>query len=452
MGDPATMFPGTTSSSVTSFNITMTSPNTSVSNITEEERLEYLRHLDAEKWPYIYPVIVYLLILMVIGIIGNSLVFVVYLKNFKPSTTRLFILTLAVFDLLTCSLSIPGVIVELRFHYTFFFPALCKIFRFSRMYFVLVSMFTLIIIAVDRYRKVCRPLQRQYTIRSAGLSILVTNIVAVVLTVLGAVVGGNRTVPTDRKDVFGANCSYDDKYLGTPITKFYSGILFLLFIVCVVLLIVLYSLIGRQVFRHRTFRFKPKKAEGSSSGTQTQTGSTEMQNVPSSSSNKHKVVEKEVSSGYMSEADEKDPASAARGNSMAEVSSEKMSGTDDISLLQIKKQKAPTKPKPKSDSPKEKSNGGKKQSTGKTTFTLFIITVVFIVSFLPFLVLVALWGSNWKFVNSLHGYMFTVFKMLFHSYHINNVINCYVYGFCNPRFRNELKRLLCSRKGSMTLN
>ncbi|XP_067677729.1 cholecystokinin receptor type A-like [Haliotis asinina] len=446
MGDPATMFPVTTSLSVTT-------TNTSVSNITEEERMEYLRHLDAEKWPYIYPVIVYLLILMVIGIIGNSLVFVVYLKNFKPSTTRLFILTLAVFDLLTCSLSIPGVIVELRFHYTFFFPALCKIFRFSRMYFVLVSMFTLIIIAVDRYRKVCRPLQRQYTIRSAGLSILVANIVAVALTVLGAVVGGNRTVPTDREDVFGANCSYDDKYLGTPITKFYSGILFLLFIVCVVLLIVLYSLIGRQVFKHRKFQFKPNKAAGSSSGNQTETASTEMQNVPTPSPAKPKTVENDMSSGYMSGADDKDPSSAASG--MAEISSDKMSGTDQKSLLQVNKEKVPVKPKPKpkSDSSKEKkSNNGKKQSTGKTTFTLFIITVVFIVSFLPFLILVALWGSNWKFVNSLHGYVFTVFKMLFHSYHINNVINCYVYGFCNPRFRNELKRFFCSSKGSLVLN
>jgi len=404
--------------------------------------MDYLHHLDALKWPYIYPVIIYLLVLMLIGIFGNIVVLTVYFKKFKPSTTRLFILTLATFDLLTCSLSIPGVIVELRFHYTFFFPALCKIFRASRMYFVLVSLLTLIIVAVDRFKKVCRPLKPQYTIRSAGYAILATNIVAASLTVLGAVVGGNRSVPTDKEGVEGSNCSYDDDFIGKPITKIYSGILFLIFIVSVILLVVLYSLIGRQVWKHSRFRFNPAKAEPSSSSSQNPTRSTAMKTVSISSPIKYKVQE-EVTSGYCSDAENTKRLDASF--SEIEVGLSNDASSESI-LSDLRGSSKQTKPKPKEKKQKQTTAGGQRQSTSKTTFTLFIITVVFIVSFLPFLILVALWGSNWQFVNNLSGYSFTVYKMFFHSYHVNNVINCYIYGFCNPRFRKECKQLFCSRK------
>lgn len=59
------------------------------------------------------PVTLFMAFLMVIGIVGNVIVFIVYLKRQRKSTPDLYIFNLAILDLLTCTFGIPMEITDL---------------------------------------------------------------------------------------------------------------------------------------------------------------------------------------------------------------------------------------------------------------------------------------------------------------------------------------------------
>jgi hypothetical protein len=97
-------------------------------------------------------VLVYLIILMVIGVFGNLLVLYVYKFRFKRSTSRVFILSLAAFDLMTCLFGMPYHILDMVYPYMFVWDEICKAFSFSLTFTILASIFVLDLIAIDRYR------------------------------------------------------------------------------------------------------------------------------------------------------------------------------------------------------------------------------------------------------------------------------------------------------------
>ena len=77
-------------------------------NISEEERLKYLQELQAQTTLAMIPALIFVILMAVIGIIGNSLVLYVYSRKFILNGTRVFILVIAAFDLVTNVIGIPG--------------------------------------------------------------------------------------------------------------------------------------------------------------------------------------------------------------------------------------------------------------------------------------------------------------------------------------------------------
>ena len=76
----------------------------------------------------------------------------------------------------------------------------------------------------------------------------------------------------------------------------------------------------------------------------------------------------------------------------------------------------------------------------RTTFMLFVLTAVFVVSFLPYLVIVSLRSllelDALVGTLSLNGYHIGI-----RSYFINSAVNPLVYGLCSARFKQECRRL-----------
>ncbi|KAK3598539.1 hypothetical protein CHS0354_005820 [Potamilus streckersoni] len=54
-------------------------------------------------------------ILMLIGFVGNLHVLLIYSFRTKPSNHRIFILCLGVLDMVTCSIGMPFILVDLRY-------------------------------------------------------------------------------------------------------------------------------------------------------------------------------------------------------------------------------------------------------------------------------------------------------------------------------------------------
>ena len=107
------------------------------------------------------PVIVVISIYMVIGLFGNPLVAIYYGCHAKPSPSCHFIVAMAVFDIITCCVSMPLEIVDMRFPYEFPSKAACKILRFVNYFASISSGLVLVAISSDRYRKVCPPYKNQ---------------------------------------------------------------------------------------------------------------------------------------------------------------------------------------------------------------------------------------------------------------------------------------------------
>ena len=85
----------------------------------------------------------------------------------------------------------------------------------------------------------------------------------------------------------------------------------------------------------------------------------------------------------------------------------------------------------------------RKRRPPKSTLMLFAITVVFLLTFIPFLVIVfirQLYGAN--FYPSLNPAEEVFVNILMRSYLVNNVANPIIYGMCNAQFKAEVTKML----------
>lgn len=92
-------------------------------------------------------------IIFVVGVCGNLLVSLAVIRSKQMHTvTNLFILNLAVSDIVMCLISVPLTPLQSFSGHWMFGETLCKLFPFSQGVSVYMSTLTLTIIAVDRYK------------------------------------------------------------------------------------------------------------------------------------------------------------------------------------------------------------------------------------------------------------------------------------------------------------
>jgi len=86
--------------------------------------------LNDEMAALMVPATVYISLLMVLGFVGNLFVCYYYTFQSKRSTNSFFIVVLAVYDLISCSISMPTEIADIEHYYTFENSVACKIPKF----------------------------------------------------------------------------------------------------------------------------------------------------------------------------------------------------------------------------------------------------------------------------------------------------------------------------------
>ncbi|PVD32438.1 hypothetical protein C0Q70_07872 [Pomacea canaliculata] len=198
----------------------------------------------------VLPVILYLAVLLLLGLVGNILSFVVY-RRFKPSSTRTYILTISLLDLSNNVISNPTSIAELCFRYTFDNPWLCRVFRFVKSSQVYSSAFLLVAVALDRHRRVCQSRKKQQEAGDALRASLICVVVGTLLSLPYGAVTGRQTIPTGTGNLTGFMCSVDDQHTSSVLLLSYNAITGLGFTTCVTMIAVSYAQIGCHVWRHR---------------------------------------------------------------------------------------------------------------------------------------------------------------------------------------------------------
>ncbi|KAL4234503.1 hypothetical protein ACF0H5_006146 [Mactra antiquata] len=396
-----------------------------MTTLSEDILFEKLvQYNDAKATLYI-PVIVYMLVLTIVGTFGNILVCCVYCCKPTKSSSHFFILSLAVLDLLTCVIGMPTEITDLRFPYMFYASAACKLLRFVESVTTIGSSMILIAVAVDRFLRICR-LGKMISVRVAKRICVAGLFVGVALSWPACFIFGEATEELE-PGVWGVDCSTDDSMHGTIFPPLYYGFLGLLFICCFIFFSVIYTKIGLQIWRQKKAKIGHKHNRDSDFSAKSSRAFSN-----SSTRESHTTDGEETDKAESPAETGSDPIST--DNSSEQMNNgyhKKKSGSKDRKFSAI-------------SSASVKSGGTTKRTikVTRTTVVLFAVTVAYVISYLPFLILMTIRSLKKDFEDNLTPAQEVVFKFCVKSYFINNAINPVIYSFFNINFRKDAKKMI----------
>lgn len=421
-------------------------------------------------------VMTYLSVLSVVGAAGNGLVLYVYARKKDTLVSTLFILVLAVVDFMTCLVVVPYTIFMEYKDFYIDINVVCKLYLFLITSNIPFSALIMVAIAVDRYFCICHPFLHVMTVARAKVMIaalaafatslgicvsLTFGVYPVVHTSNTSSENNSSTASTpwlsvtqlDRVTFASVNftddvneerstnepsvvrsgkCEANDLIISHAFQWYYQKLYTALYPMCLAIVVVLYALIYRRVLYRRSRRQKQKSrslalVQSLTSavrrrGRPRETSTTEdiMVLPPSGALNEFNscVTSTDpctaVGTAYVS------PAAVDVGGKRRSTGAEGGVVDGRIGMLQ--------------------ANGRSRRSSKadttflanmKTAAMLFVVTVVFVVTYLPAFLMVL----------DLIPYNIIVFYMYF----ANNFANPVIYSFMNQNFRSDLRKIFCHR-------
>ncbi|KAL3853624.1 hypothetical protein ACJMK2_017155 [Sinanodonta woodiana] len=339
------------------------------------------------------PILLFLLILMVIGTIGNIFVIYVYIKKFKRVTARYFILSLAIFDLLTCVIALPTEMYDLLHSYNFQNYVACKLLRYIVSVATYGSVFILIGIGLDRYLKVCKPLMMLEVYKLKAMCVI-SGIISILLGIPSAILFGISRAETSKKRVMGYDCSIEENYRKSSFAIAYYAMLGIVFVFMLLLLSGIYLRIWREVKRRQSIVTGPFASALHDSSVEVQ-----QSRLFRSSRSKN-----ENSSDHETGESEERTVNRPRMNSIAEV----------IRRVKI----------------------------SRITVVLFVVTIAFMATFLPAVVIMICRSVIKDLEENQSDAVDVVSKFFSKFYLLNCAINPVIYSFLNKNFRRQFVDLL----------
>ena len=427
----------------------------------------------------IYVVMVLLSLLSVMGTAGNALVLYVFAKKKDKLVSTLFILVLAFVDFTTCLVVIPFTIYMEYTRFRINYDILCKTYQFLITSNIPFSALIMAAIAIDRYLCICHPFLHALNLErakyvtaglglfSVGLGIIValsygiytfpgdvefvttpavTSLTSIVMTTgenltinhkyltltydfdteatskqinTSSPFGDSNTTEATIKRLspyeYTGYCVPDKIILGMTFLDYYQKFYIALFLLCLIVVIFLYSLIYSSVLQRRSKRQKQKSkalllVQSEAMTNSPETIVTVVNSEKSCHDNKLTIVNGDALSAeshQVSENDESRPAlrppkkhKRTKRNSLKKALKQKTAKKDRTLMANI-----------------------------KTAAMLFVVTVVFIATFLP------------AFLIALQIVPYNI--IVFNMYFANNVANPIIYSFMNKNFREDLRKIFC---------
>ncbi|KAL3889954.1 hypothetical protein ACJMK2_002269 [Sinanodonta woodiana] len=457
-------------------------------NIERENKT--LQEINDENAKLFVPVLVLYVSIMCIGIIGNAIVIVIYSCRFQLSPRKIFILTLALLDFTTCSVGIPYHVLDILEPYMYRYLVFCKMSTAIILFVHVSSISILISIGVDRYLKICRPFQTQITTRVAKYICGILIFASLVMSIPIFEIYGYSTVKTGYGNITGVECFFSDEYRYNKFPVVYHVVLLSIFVAATIVLFVLYSFICRKLYISRRRLSLDKKTMNSQ---KTYSGENIMEacmlsSVPSKSQDvkvatnfngkntRSKFTINETmkcpavetgDSGCNRDLHENDEAcvdSKSESTKMDLIIDEKREAKEnnmEIISMQVLKCKDRCGDRSrgygfrliscvlrcKTRINKIQHNESKRRRaivraltdkrTLKTTYTMFTITALFILSYIPTFYVTIHGLIDEEFWDRSSENELVLYNILLRSYLINNMMNPVVYGFMDEKFRQE---------------
>ncbi|XP_060607823.1 D(2) dopamine receptor A-like [Ruditapes philippinarum] len=230
-------------------------------NISEEDQMMTLKQTQEVILQKLLPAIVTLVIFCFIGLIGNIATIIFYAQQSGRSSTFLMITSLAAVDLAVCVAMILS-ILELSVLVTSYYSIVCKMTHFLGRWFVGSSCFVLWIISIDRYRKICKPFEKQVTVFKAKKIVTGFILLSLLLSVKELVHYSSIKIPLHVSNSNSTITGYYCKELNGTGYKIsisvFNAIDMILFVVIWISQIVVYSLIIYNLVKIRNMKDKLK--------------------------------------------------------------------------------------------------------------------------------------------------------------------------------------------------
>ena len=486
-------------------------------NMTDNDtNLIPLEEFNNEKLRQQLPAIIYTAGLMVIGTPGNAIVLYVYFFKWRRSTSRMFILYLALLDFINCITTLPMEIFIMRYSVMLDLPFICKLSRFSTYTMNSSSALILVGIAVDRFKRICRPYQRTFSENVSKCICIGAIVFSLSLTWPSIILYGTRRFQFGH--ILAKSCLIENKFDTTPYPIAFFGIMALMTLLIFTTLSVLYYFVGMQIYKHRMFKLRNcshvEKIVEEKSTEKSQT--IKSKDPTSKASNEHEsndiigngiVITHEKPSDseqfYTAESQNEDTKRETRSsygllrvpvNLAKELSTDR--SVEEFSTVnieldshsnvenQVKLTEVPNGKETDHANVSERNSppvkGAKKRRkrvryllvrgsstlnssgrakcascltvrVGKSTFMLFLITIAYIISFLPFYIIALIRQSNSLFVQQLSPAGSMAYYFFLRSYLLSSAINPIIYSFCNVQFRGyciDLFKKIFTRKSA----
>ena len=356
--------------------------------------------------------LIFVSMLMITGLLGNLHVLVVFGKM-KPSNHRTFICVLAIVDMIGSTVGMPFVLVDLTHPLTFYMTAACKILRMVNYFIGTSSILLMLVVTVDRYRKVCHPLKWQLSGKMAKVVCCVVLIVSVGLSWPALILFGHTTIELGYNNLTGVRCSTDDKYANSPYQTYFNLMLIVMVLIALVAHIVLYSIICGVIKNHNLNKLELKEiksvrrgaschSDNAVSTTEISIVSTTESSPPLQSIKQHERRNKKVHN-----------SSKYRKTSVSEDKNE--------------------------NTVHFKNNLKKFRETRRMTIIFFAIIAIFFISYVPHLTLKVIVYSQKDFLARLSRPGIILYNTFIWCFFINNSANPIVYMFLDIKFRAEVK-------------
>jgi len=404
--------------------------NATYNNTTDYEMMYNITQTDITE-PNLLAAMIFTGCLAGIGFPGNILVLLVFGLKHKPSFYRTIILTLTMYDTLLCGITLPFEIYDMHNNFTFRAGEwTCKLFRTFNYFLVFNSGYTVLFMAIDRFKRVVRPLKIQMSLRHAHIGTVIIFIVSVVLTVPNLFIRGIRVVQL-RENITGYDCTISDEYTNSQVPTIYNLVLLLLCIATIATLMFLYIRIEHEIIVHFRYRkdFKSTRREKP----------TRCNSIPSTVDGINSI-----SKNYAQ--NEKNDL-----NTAVNLSETSGNGTLRMSHKTVTRKNVTVKnggmSGKGSTSMSRKSGRGKFKKMDehgyKITKIVVAISLFYILSYIPSLIeniLVGIYG-----VDVVSSYISpAVMNILERTYAINHVINPIIYGFIDDKFNGDCKSVFIS--------
>ncbi|XP_062595907.1 neuropeptide S receptor-like [Saccostrea cucullata] len=375
--------------------------------------------LNDEVTQYLYFNTGLLSLYLIVGLTGNSSVLYIYTRKMRKTEERYFIPLLAVSDIFACLAGIILGIVSNFYRANYVLDTFCKVGYFFTWTTTSISGFLILLIALSRYTRICRPTGLQLNTTRKRRALIVMSSISLVTSIPMLYFLGSRDFPFEYKGelINTTLCTlrFSDSSMKLLQNAYFAFEIFLASLNMIVTC-GLYIPVGVTIYR----KFKVIRQNMKAS----KSVSTVSDGVSLSIAKRRICVntpEHEFS-----------------------VTSEVMSENEMCSKCITSTNPSRIDYKQKVSSLKRRKNSRRKQIKHNFTLMFATIILIYVLAYLPTLLLFMLPGDDPpKFWFTRGAVELNVLVFLQRAFLLNNILNPFIYTYFDLSFRRELNNMLC---------